>query len=85
MQELIRKLGGKIMKIYHSEEARKASQEFISALENGTLSKHVLPNNYEDYTIECENNDLKNYIKYLKTMSYFDYVESRMVAYNGQL
>jgi hypothetical protein len=71
--------------VYQSEEAVKAAEEFISALKNGTLSKHVLPNNYEDYTVEYENIDLINYRKYLKTMSYFDYVESRTVAYNGQL
>ncbi|MHB8128283.1 MAG: hypothetical protein ACYDEX_04755 [Mobilitalea sp.] len=70
---------------YQSEEAVKAAEEFICALKNGTLSKHVLPNNYEDYTVEYENIDLINYKKYLKTMSYFDYVESRTVAYNGQL
>jgi hypothetical protein len=73
------------MKITQSEEAVKASEEFMAALKNGTLSKHVLPNNYEDYTAEFENNDLKKYKKYLKTMSYFNYVENRMVAYNGQL
>ena len=70
---------------YQSEKAVKAAEEFICALKNGTLSKHVLPNNYEDYTVEYENIDLINYKKYLKTMSYFDYVESRTVAYNGQL
>lgn len=73
------------MKIYHSEEALKASNEFINALKNGTLSKHVLPNNYEDYTAEFENHDLKKYMEYLKTISYYNYVESRAVAYNGQL
>jgi hypothetical protein len=73
------------MKLYQSEEAVEAADEFICSLKNGTLSKHVLPNNYEDYTAEFENIDLRNYKKYLKTMSYFDYVESRAVAYNGQL
>jgi hypothetical protein len=73
------------MVLHQSEEAVEVAEEFISAVKNGTLSKHVLPNNYEDYTIEYENIDLKNYRKYLKTMSYFEYVESRAVAYNGQL
>lgn len=73
------------MKIEHSEEAISAADEFINALKKGTLSKHVLPNNYEDYTVECENRDFKNYKKYLKTMSYFNNVENRTVAYNGQL
>lgn len=74
-----------VMKIYHSEEAENAANEFLNALKNGTLSKHILPNNYEDYTIEYENIDYRNYIKYLKTLSYSNYVENRMVAYNGQL
>jgi len=69
----------------HSEEALNADEEFINAIKNGTLSKHVLPNNYEDYTLEFENIDYDNYKKYLKTMSYFNYVENRTVAYNGQL
>jgi|GEM_PF-2775901 hypothetical protein len=73
------------MKIEHSEEADCAAEEFITAIKNGTLSKHVLPNNYEDYTLEFENIDYKNYKKYLKTMSYFNYVDNRTVAYNGQL
>jgi hypothetical protein len=73
------------MKIYHSKEATEAADEFIAAVKNGTLSRHILPNNYEDYTIEFENNDLKNYMKYLKTLSYHTSVESRSVAYNGQL
>lgn len=73
------------MKIYHSKEALEASNEFINAIKNGTLSKHVLPNNYEDYTMEFENNDLKKYMEYLNTISYYNYVESRVVAYNGQL
>jgi len=73
------------MELNQSEEAVTAAEEFITALKNGTLSKHILPNNYEDYTAESENIDLYNYKKYLKTMSYFNYVESRMVAYNGQL
>ncbi len=73
------------MKYQHSSEAEQAAQEFITAIKNGTLSKHVLPNNYEDYTAENENIDLTNYKKYLKTMSYFNYVEDRKVAYNGQL
>lgn len=73
------------MMLNKSEEAVKAAEEFICALKNGTLSKHVLPNNYEDYTVEYENIDLKSYKKYLKTMSYFNYIDSRMVAYNGQL
>lgn len=73
------------MEIYHSEEAKETADEFIQALKNGTLSRHVLPNNYEDYTVEYESNDFKNYKKYLKTLSYFNYIESRMVAYNGQL
>jgi hypothetical protein len=73
------------MKIEHSVEATKATDEFISAIKNGTLSKHVLPNNYEDYTLEFENIDYKNYQKYLKTMSYYNYVDNRTVAYNGQL
>ena len=75
----------KLMKFYQSNEAVQAAEEFICALKNGTLSKHVLPNNYEDYTIETENIDLQEYKKYLRTISYFDYVESRTVAYNGQL
>ena len=70
---------------YLSEEAVKAAEEFICALKNGTLSKHILPNNYEDYTAEYENIDLKDYKKYLRTMSYSNYVENRTVAYNGQL
>jgi hypothetical protein len=73
------------MKIEHSSEAQNAADEFVTALNNGTLSKHVLPNNYEDYTAEFEHIDFQNYKKYLKTMSYFKYVESRTVAYNGQL
>ncbi len=73
------------MRINHSEEAQNAAEEFINALKNGTLSKHVLPNNYEDYTAEFENIDFQNYKKYLKTMSYYNYVDNRMVAYNGQL
>lgn len=73
------------MIIEHSEEALKAADGFITAIKNGTLSKHVLPNNYEDYTQEFENNDFKNYRKYLKTMSYFNYIENRTVTYNGQL
>jgi hypothetical protein len=73
------------MKIEHSKEAVEAAEEFMTALKNGTLSKHVLPNNYEDYTIEFENIDFKNYQKYLKTMSYYNYVDNRTVAYNGQL
>lgn len=73
------------MKIEHSDKAVNAANEFIYALKNGTLSKHVLPNNYEDYTLEFEQIDLQNYRKYLKSMSYFNYVESRTVAYNGQL
>ncbi|HWT76132.1 MAG TPA: hypothetical protein VN258_15630 [Mobilitalea sp.] len=73
------------MKIEHSEEAKYAADEFMNALKNGTLSKHVLPNNYEDYTLEFENIDYRSYQRYLKTMSYFNYVENRTVAYNGQL
>jgi hypothetical protein len=73
------------MKIEHSVEAEDAAGEFINALKNGTLSKHVLPNNYEDYTAEFEHIDFENYKKYLKTMSYYNYVENRTVAYNGQL
>lgn len=73
------------MKLYLSEESVEAAEEFIHALKNGTLSKHVLPNNYEDYTAEFENIDLLDYKKYLKSMSYFTYVESRAVEYNGQL
>lgn len=73
------------MKIEHSKEAIEAADEFICALKNGTLSKHVLPNNYEDYTFEYEHIDFINYQKYLKTMSYFNNVENRTVAYNGQL
>lgn len=73
------------MKIEHSEEALRAADDFITAIKNGTLSKHVLPNNYQDYTAEYENNDFKNYKKYLKSLSYYNYVESRTVAYNGQL
>ncbi len=73
------------MKLYLSEEANQAAEEFLTALKNGTISRHVLPNNYEDYTLEFENNDLRDYKKYLKTMSYYDYVESKAVAYNGQL
>ncbi len=73
------------MFIDHSKEADEAAGEFISAIKNGTLSKHVLPNNYEDYTLESENIDFMNYSKYLKTMSYYNYVETRTVAYNGQL
>ena len=73
------------MILYQSDEAKKAADEFICALKNGTLSKHVLRNNYEDYTGENENIDYLNYQKYLKTMSYFEYVENRKVAYNGQL
>lgn len=73
------------MKIEHSEEAMNAAEEFVAAIKNGTLSKHVLPNNYEDYTMEYENIDFMNYQKYLKTMSYHNYVENRTVAYNGQL
>lgn len=73
------------MEIYHSNEAKEAAEEFVRALKNGMLSRHVLPNNYEDYTIECEGIDLKNYKKYLKTLSYFNYIENREVAYNGQL
>lgn len=73
------------MKIEHSEEACFAAEEFITALKNGTLSKHVLPNNYEDYTLGFENIDFENYKKYLKTMSYFNYLDNRTVAYNGQL
>jgi hypothetical protein len=73
------------MKIEHSEEAVRAAEEFITGVKNGTLSKHVLPNNYEDYTMEYENNDFQNYKKYLKAISYYNYVEQRMVAYNGQL
>lgn len=73
------------MKIYHSEEALAASEEFINALKNGTLSKHVLPNNYEDYTVEFENNDLKKYMEYIKTISYYNNLECRTVTYNGQL
>ena len=76
---------GADMEINHSTEADLAAQEFVLAIKSGTLSKHVLPNNYEDYTLEYENIDFKNYEKYLKTMSYFQYVESRTVAYNGQL
>jgi hypothetical protein len=71
--------------IYQSIEAVQAADEFILALKNGTLSKHVLPNNYEDYSVENENIDLQDYLKYLKTISYFDYIESRAVTYNGQL
>ena len=73
------------MNINHSKEADNAAEEFITAIKSGTLSKHVLPNNYEDYTLESENIDFKNYMKYLKTMSYYNYVETRTVAYNGQL
>lgn len=73
------------MKMEHSEEAMNAANEFMNALKNGTLSKHVLPNNYEDYTFEIENIDYKNYQKFIRSMSYFNYVENRMVAYNGQL
>ena len=73
------------MMLNKSEEAMNSAEEFVCALKNGTLSKHVLPNNYEDYTLEYENIDLISYRKYLKTMSYFNYVESRTVAYNGQL
>lgn len=73
------------MKINHSEEASKAAVEFVNAIKNGTLSKHVLPNNYEDYSIEYENIDFKNYQRYLKTMSYFNYIDNRTVTYNGQL
>lgn len=73
------------MIIDHSKEADQAADEFVAALKNGTLSKHVLPNNYEDYTLEYENIDFENYKKYLKTMSYFNYVDIRTVAYNGQL
>lgn len=73
------------MKQERSREAMEAADEFITALKNGTLSKHVLPNNYEDYTLEYENIDYKNYQSYLKTLSYYNYVENRMVAYNGQL
>jgi len=76
---------GIVMNIEHSEEADRAADEFITALKNGTLSKHVLPNNYEDYTLEYENIDFMNYTKYLKTMSYYNHVETRTVAYNGQL
>jgi hypothetical protein len=75
----------KNMRNDHCEEAKKAADEFMKALKNGTLSKHVLPNNYEDYTIEYENIDFQNYKKYLKTISYFNYLDSRTVAYNGQL
>jgi len=74
-----------MMIVEHSSEAMNAANEFTNALKNGTLSKHVLPNNYEDYTLECENIDYKNYQKYLKSMSYFNYVDNRTVAYNGQL
>lgn len=73
------------MKLEHSEEAMKVAEEFMHALKTGSLSKHVLPNNYEDYTFEIENNDYKNYRKFLKSMSYYNYVEDRTVAYNGQL
>jgi hypothetical protein len=73
------------MRIEHSKEAKKAADEFTKAIKNGTLSKHVLPNNYEDYSAEYENIDFQNYKKYLKTMSYYKYVEDRTVAYNGQL
>lgn len=73
------------MEVYHSEEAKGAADEFILALKNGTLSRHVLPNNYEDYTIECESIDLRNYKRYLKTLSYYNYLENRTVTYNGQL
>ena len=73
------------MRNNHSEEASSAASEFITALKNGTLSKHVLPNNYEDYTIENENIDLNNYKKYLKTISYYNHIDDRTVAYNGQL
>lgn len=71
--------------LYQSEEALQAAEEFINALKNGTLSTHVLPNNYEDYSFEYENIDLHDYKKYIRTMSYYDYVENRAVAYNGQL
>lgn len=73
------------MKIEHSDKAANSADEFIQALKNGTLSKHVLPNNYEDYTLEFEQIDLEDYKKYLKSMSYFNYIENRTVAYNGQL
>ena len=73
------------MKFEHSEAAMSTAEEFIGAIKNGTLSKHVLPNNYEDYTPEYENIDFQNYKKYLKAISYFNYVENRTVAYNGQL
>jgi hypothetical protein len=73
------------MKSEQSDEAIKVAEEFIDAIKNGTLSKHILPNNYEDYTLESENVDLQKYKMYLKTKSYFDYLESRGVAYNGQL
>ena len=73
------------MKQERSSEALSAAEEFITALKNGTLSKHVLPNNYEDYTLEFENIDYRNYEKYLRTLSYYNYVENRTVAYNGQL
>lgn len=73
------------MKQERSDEALIAAEEFITALKNGTLSKHVLPNNYEDYTLEFENIDYRNYEKYIRTMSYHNYVENRTVAYNGQL
>ena len=73
------------MKQERSSEALSAAEEFITALKNGTLSKHVLPNNYEDYTLEIENIDYRNYEKYLRTLSYYNYVENRTVAYNGQL
>lgn len=75
----------KRMKQERSKEALNAADEFMTALKNGTLSKHVLPNNYEDYTIEIENIDYINYQNYLRTLSYYNYVENRTVAYNGQL
>lgn len=77
--------GMKLMKLEHSEDALNAANEFITALKNGSLSKHVLPNNYEDYTLEFEDIDYKNYQKYLRTMSYFNYIDNRAVTYNGQL
>lgn len=66
-----------------SKKAEKAAKNLIVLIKNGDIIKDTLPNSFENYTDYYEQADLESYRKFIKTLTYADYVYAREVMYYG--
>lgn len=66
-----------------SVKAQKAADKFIQDIKRGKIIKDTLPNSFENYTDYCEQADLEAYRKYIRTLTYIDYIDKREVIYCG--